>query len=216
MPDWYKISKIYVGTDQVRPTVPTSFSYDFKTMSLADLTAAWFTYTWLNNGVPATDSTKWFYSTHDWQAVLSMPIDLTTANSISITCVYYGYSGSWVWGCRHWISTSIQESTGSADIKVLWELQMNNNSGYNYQAIYVAGSRKAWNSLTLSSWEYTCILSVDLTTWAVLWDEWVTTANYTLSASEIAAARTATYMCLVAGYNWWKQHQLWSAEWEIQ
>lgn len=216
MPDGYKIKKIYVGQDQVRPSI-NSGPFDLKTMTLADLTAAWFTYSWLNGGNCAIDSTKWFYSTSDGNAVLAYPVDLSNANSVVIKWTYYWISWSRCSWPRAWIGTAIAGAAGQSTLKVLWEMQMNTNSGYKYQAIIIAWTAKKQTDVgSLATGEYNNELTINLSTGAVTWKVWsVATLDYTMTSSELAAAKTCTYLIWVANYNWSKQHQLWSIDWTI-
>lgn len=216
MPSWYKLSKIYVGQDQVRPSMGHK-SFDFRTMSLADLTAAWFTYQWFNGASVGIDNTKWVYATADGQAVLGYPVDLSTASSLLLKTTFYWFSWSWCGWPRHWISTSLQESEWNTNFKVACYLNFATNSWYRYQSIYVWWSYKARTDLwNIATGEYECTLNINFTTWLITWNMWLTTLTYTMTSAEIAAARTSSYINLVSNYNWGKQMQMWSAEWDIQ
>ena len=205
----------YVDTCKVSETAQEVKSFNFKNMSQSDLTNAWFEISAYNNWTFGISSSAWIYSGHDWQVEVYYPIDLSSVKTISISTVFYWTTGSRCWWPSFWLCKTKVNWVEVSDVPLWWNLLFQSNSGYDYQWLWVWWTRKAQNQNHISSWEYTCTLSLDFDTGVAVRDTWAYTLTYTLTSAEIENVRLSQYIWLQVNYNWSRQFQMWSSEWTI-
>lgn len=168
---WNKIQKIYIWSTQVRPSVPSwyTYSYDFTTWSMADFSADWWT-------IPTeyTIDSTWLRCSANWKNIemdniTSLNDALQTATSIEMKLVW----SKSVSACDYLLSMM----NGSTEYNVIYW------NGRNTQ--FIAGWTSLYGSnISHSNTEFTSILSINLSTWACEYSDtvgisWTWTINNT-------------------------------------
>lgn len=90
----YKVNKIYVWNNQVRPAIAPSNLIIFPDTTTSALTDAWRTVNW---GI-YIDSTNWLYNTGSGRQWISLPITYDASNVVTLRAVFMtGNVWSWTW-----------------------------------------------------------------------------------------------------------------------
>lgn len=182
-------------------------SYDFRTLSLQDLTNEGWLY-W--DYIALTSS--WAVASQDWSWYLQCPVDISDAKKITVKVVYYWYYGSWNW----WASFGLRSTYNSNDYTYCG-INFEYNTNYNYNRLYVLGSEKTNTPYAPWTGEWTYTMTIDFETWEMsyVW-EWMFTLTYTLSSAEIAWTKALPYIQMDVWNYWWSQHKLYSMEYKIE
>ena len=127
---WFKLNKIYVWQNQVRPSSPTPtpilhlYTDLTQCRSLSDVTAQWWTgIAKYNSGNYTLANGNWIQLT-SWQNFVAslyyqLQNPLTTSNRVVMHCTGYGYSGSYSWFERVWISPTSWDAAGTSFLGTL-------------------------------------------------------------------------------------------------
>lgn len=195
---WNKIQKIYIGSNQVRPPVPTYMEYSYNLVtawSVAQMQSDWWTFE-RQSGVTPTSwwqfTTNWLHNTNTWSSnkfggVKNLwVINCTNAKKITIQVEHYLVSGSWNGASTYRIYlTGVSGSAG-------WSINSMNNSWYNGYA-WANPSTTTWNRVNLSTGNYTWTTIIDLENKTeVISLTWKTDINLTLSDSDVEKIRNYT------------------------
>lgn len=206
MPDGYKISKIYVGTNQVRPASWVILEADLTTSTLAQLQAKWWTDVASTNNVWYTMDSNWFrpaWSNNNVVAYLYHTFSAgEIANRTSLDLyiewnwVYSSWSGwpaLWIW----WTLVS--------DTALFANTSFSNNSGYRTQAITFNSSNMVSSQVALSTNPYSIHSTYDYSTGIftfvlkISWTE-VYNTSYTFNASQMGTIAWYNYLWF---RTWW-------------
>lgn len=156
------IKKVYVWTNQVRPSEIWSFSYDFTTWSVADLQSKWWT-------VPSwsiINSNGYYNQSRNRNLITYSSAELTSAlqnaKSMTMSLTWYSTGESQrVRGIKH---TWGQETIFYGDCVT---------ANYGNQALFAGESLVSTDGNVYGSvWTYTTTLSADLVnkTWEYKWN----------------------------------------------
>lgn len=210
-----EIKKIYLWQGDA----PTTYSIDFKTVSLSDLTNQW----WLSSWDVWLNSSNWLYCTSSWNdkyAWVYCPVDISNANKITMKRVHNQSSWSWAWWPRFWICKSNDVDTYSLNAF----LNLTSYSWYTNQEILYVEWSWTWTNLVqqsipLSWWEYTIVFEINFNTWDVTKTvTWPTphTQTCTLTSSQISTLKT--YWYIWQRVWWWTSatSYCYSMEYEIE
>lgn len=180
MPNWYKLSKIYVGTDQVRPKKETVivYSIDLANSSTSAMAAAWWSY----RGTAPSFNSSWAYLNSASKIWIYKNIDISSAKKIRVT-------SDWRFVPSADMSLWVQSSS-----------QSNYYYGYKgklvgsyYSVVYNDSSRGSVSG-SYPTWNYTNVFEVDLTTWATTYTQNWNSVSGTPSSSELSNIKWWTYI----------------------
>ena len=219
---WNKVQRIYLGDKLVRPKTIEE-SRDFKTTTIADLTAAWWVNGAMSNWVLAQSSSMWLYSSRDGHVWVWKEIDLSFAKKFTRTLVYYNYYASWVWGVSGG-TDSLSNGRSDSWESASWNSSFSRYKAFNNNSSYKQTSISAWSRLLqeiqywLPTWEHTFVITADFETWEAKFEcAWQFSVWGTLTSEEIQriksnSKRLKASIC----YNGNRQHQLWNMSRKVE
>lgn len=137
MTDWYKINKIYVGTNRVRPSKPWPYIWDFTD------------WTWSSSSFDtlsgvSVNTTNWL--SWRWAAWKALPeINIQDCHKVTIKTV--GTVPSWWYAWWWYISKTMGTSYNITNYsQKIWQRQMDaNQTGYNLKQILYAWDTPIYN-----------------------------------------------------------------------
>jgi len=180
---WYKVNKIYVGTQQVRPAYLYKYEYDFRNKTTTNLTNDGWTYT----KTPSIDANGVYYSS--WACYLTHSlVSFNNARKITIDAQFQVWLTS-MWSV--WLWTSINN----------WE----NNWFYSDQT---PSRQVKLNSATITdertsiqSWTRTIHIEYDLVNKTYLYT-WFIEQSWTLTDTQIANIKTNNALRIIVANPW--------------
>ena len=205
---WYKVKRILVGTQQVRPEWNYEYNINFKDYSnISQVQALWWTFDKpsTNETTPAVNQTYWFYNSNypnnvwwcEWNYLIP---GISTADKITISLSWYWPSSSNSAGhLLVWLT--IPQSGGFWTPWLLWYLQFRGNT--NDSLVLRNSNSDIWSqnigSATAYSWQCTLTLEIDFVNKLVTYKSTGKSKTWThaLSDSDITLIKTFTHLSVV-------------------
>lgn len=182
------ISKVFLWDTQVRPSGYT-YSYDFTSWSIADLTSQWWT-------IPATCSIDSWWITSSWwwtelylDNITALYDAIQVANTVDIELVWTKASSWW----EH--AFNLRGAGNAEPVVMYW------NGRY---VEFKAWSKLYWaNRTTLSAGTYTMTLSIDLANQSATYTDswWNFSWTASISSSDVTSIRVINKLFLVCQKN---------------
>lgn len=213
-----RVSSVYIWNwdntaTKIRPS-SIEAQFDFRTLSLSDLSSQWRLY----DSIARLDS-NWFMtntSSNNYSASLYCPINISEANHVYLKWTWYFISWSRAWWPSFWLN-----STNSRDTwyRYIGNLNLNNNNSYKEQSIYLNSANVVAQQIWVWTWDYTIEFDIDLTTWlTTVTRTWPTTftQTYTLSSSELSTLKSWTQYIVTTVWHWvYQAHRVYTMEYII-
>lgn len=186
---WNKIQRIYVWTNQVRPTWSYSYTFKWKTA-----TQIWNEFDVLRGGIYTNSNWLTWVTNTECRIKKDIP-SLANATKIIIsgTIVWQNLSTTaaeiWIWKWTWW-------GTGETSYQVFW-------SSYNGMKTYLMynNTNNYWNSVgNATAQTYKPTLTIDLTNKTIVWSvSWFSNSTLSLTDAQVADIRTYEYiLCYVS------------------
>ena len=208
---YWKITHIYLGTNLIRPSTPSTFeySYDFRNKSWSTVQSDWWTlaqwtsWTTINsNGINCPTRWQWD-SNRVW---INRAIDsVWNAKKVTITKQVYVQADSW-WNLSYYKLAAANTPIGitpSMQIAYSWTTA----SWYQWHTwqLWLPNSETISSPTVISTWTWLCKWEVDLVNkTSKLTVNWTVIKTWTVSDSTVSAIRDWAYIHVI----WW--HDTWT------
>jgi hypothetical protein len=201
---WYKIKRILVWTQQVRPAHIYEYSYDFRGKSKSQLQTDWWTLTSTWNTY--FDSTYWIYCTSNTNNVTrSLWTVFSNAKKIVFWLKwYYSWVSSWN---AIWLSWRTYTNSTSTNRCGIWIDKPYDSSAYFYYNL--SGTLFAWPTIWTWWLEYSC--EFDLVNKTVSYNVNWTTWTWTMSDSDVTNIKTNNYIYFYYWQTGWSVGIYWTS-----
>ena len=167
---WYKVNKIRVGTNIVRPVY--KYSYDFRNKSISQIQSDW----WVTREWSYSAGSSWIYTSRD--TVIWFPVDCSNATKITMTWTANASNTTTSWFSIG-LMTTVTTQTSDAWI---WLYGTFNSPSWAV-SVYSNWSRANWNDIwAIRPWTYTATVVIDLLNKTISWsvpNKWTSTLSLT-------------------------------------
>lgn len=195
--------------------VEPSHTYDFRTLSLAELQAQW----WASWSQTRLDS-NWLMNNDSgndkYDAALYCPINISRANHLYIKMTWYYIRWSWAWWPWLWINNQVSHDTWYRLATWIW---MNSNGWYQGQSIYLEWWDLVNQQYWFNTWDYTLEFDIDFVSWAVSSKRsWAGSLeqNATLNSTQISTLKSGTKYIYCQIWHWvYQAHRTYTLEYVI-
>ena len=206
---WYKVKRILVGTQQVRPEWNYEYNINFRDYSnINQVKALGWNFRWADSGiVPAVNQTYWLYNSNYLNEVwwfywyYQIPHSLSTANKITISVSWYWPSST---PYAAYANMYLFDGNTSVDNWVIWQFRFGTAWATDGFLLLDSSGTTLWTqnvgNWASYSWSFTMTIVIDLlnklitysTTWKSLsWNKVLTDSNIsyirTLKALRVGA-----------------------------
>ena len=195
MPSGYKLSRIYVWEDLVRPHEiwpDTTYYIDLAWSSSSAVTSAWWTFN--GNSTPSFNSV-WAYGGSNGKYTIAKSLggsgSLSNYSKVRITTNFYMVVWWWYWDI--WCG-SLWTGNQAGNYWYQSKIYTYNGGSWQWVLTSISDTKKTIDVVATPSWNYTCVTEFDLTTWdmtvTLSWDaSWTTT--YTMTSSELSTLKSS-------------------------
>ena len=182
---WYKVNKIRVGTQQVRPV--WKFSYDFRNKSVSQIQSDW----WVTRDWSYSTGSSWIYTSRD--VVIWFPVDCSNATKITITWTANSARASY-WWFNIWLTTTVTTQTSDAG----FGLYGTANNPSSAVTVYSNWSRSNWNDIwVIRPWTYTATVVIDLLNKTISWSvPNIWTSTLSLNNTQVSAIKSMKWLMI--------------------
>ena len=182
---WYKVKRILVGTQQVRPV--WKYSYDFRNKTVSQIQSDW----WVTRMWSYSAGSSWIYTNRD--AIIWFAVDCSNAKKIIMTWTANSARASY-WWVSIWLMTTVTTQTSDAG----FGLYGTANNPASAVTVYCNWSRVNWNDIwVIRPWPHTVTMTLDLVNKTFVWNvPNIWTSTQSLNDTQISAIKNMKWFCI--------------------